>query len=390
MYFLEQIKGQLICLVTVSFEWTKWVEAIDTQAAKPTEVSKTPDEVLSKAKETNRDLDKTVNIEQERIAKLSWEVNETLWDSKKSWWEQLQEWISTKELLSSISFSESELNWVKSEFPWEVSEEILMQRVLENKLKAYHNWGLPDEDREMINTLFHNAGIKDIPLEISIDSLQNWEVDDIGKEVTPEELENVKEQVGDEVNNLDLQIAKLPQGPEREVLEKRRGLIGTILDALEGKTHQWWVWGMWFAWVESNGSHNVVSTAKNHLWIHENSWKADKFLMWLAQDARKTPWCAGFVSYVCKEAWYDIIPTLSSKAFIWETGKWHVAFNIWWWKMLWWNQSNEVSIQSINKPVKWWIMPEDYASWKSAQKSWDAPVWAIIVFDRWSSQKSWA
>jgi hypothetical protein len=42
----------------------------------------------------------------------------------------------------------------------------------------------------------------------------------------------------------------------------------------------------------------------------------------MAQSARTTPWCAGFVSAVCKEAGYEnVTPTLSSRALIGQTGK---------------------------------------------------------------------
>jgi len=383
MYFLEQVLKHSSLLIALRL-WVEWPSEVQQDMSPKTpEAQKTPWEVLDKAQKVSWSLDSAVSAEEKRFFELQWDWSDSL--SKP-----LHQSSDTKAILSNLSVSDNELSAVRAEFPWDVSEEVIRQRVLENKLEAYNNWEISDEDTKVIHTLFSDAGLANIPSEISTDQLQDWEVSDIGKEATPQELENAHNQVGEEVKKLDTQIARLAQSPEREILEKRRWLIWSILNILEWKHQQWWVGWMWFAWVESNGSHNVVSTAKNHLGIHENSWNADKFLMWLAQNARKTPWCGGFVSYVCKEAGYDINPTLSSKAFIWETGKWHVAFNVWWWLMLWWNQSNKVSIQSINKPIAWWIMPEDYAAGKSAQKSWNAPVWAIIVFDRWSSQSNWA
>jgi len=382
MYFLQQILKQHSLLIAV-YIWVEWPREVQQDViAKIPEAQKTPWEILDTAKKINSPLNEAVSVEQQRLSLLKWDWSD--WVS-----EQWKKWTDTKELVSQISISKSERIKAISEFQWEFTEDILAQKVLENKLKTYNDWQLPREDIKMIDAFFSDAGLENIPHETSVDTLENWEINDVGKDATPEQLIDAEKQVGEEVKNLDIQIAKLAQGPERKILEKRRWLIWSILDILEWKNQQWSLGWTWFAWVESNGSHNVIWTAKNHLGIHENSWDADKFLMWLAQNARKTPWCAGFVSYVCKQAGYDINPTLSSKAFVWETGKWHVAFNVWGWLMLWWNQGNKVSIKSINKPVKWWIMPEDYAAWKPAQKSWNAPVWAIIVFDRSASQKNW-
>lgn len=80
----------------------------------------------------------------------------------------------------------------------------------------------------------------------------------------------------------------------------------------------------------------------------------------MAQSARQTPWCAGFVSTVLQESGYTgkPVPTLSSTAFIGEEGNGHVAFYAGNHQMLGGNQSNSVSLASINKPIKGWIMPE--------------------------------
>lgn len=377
MYFLEQIRSQLMLNVTLCVGWPEWGnETIVQQENNTPENEVTPGEALDHARKTTTNL-KSAVVEQEKLwlTNTQTEVEIKKIGSPTSW-----------DVLGSFSVSENELEAARLKLPEGTSEEEIKQNILQEKLDSYHNWELPLEDIDMIETMFSDAWIGDIPSEISMDALEAWEIDDFWEDASPEQLASAGVEVSNQVKNLDVEIASMSAWPEREVLEKRRWLLWWILDILEGKN----ISSGPFAWVESNGSHNVIWSAKKHLWIHEDSWNADKFLMWMAQSARKTPWCAGFVSYVCKEAGYDINPTLSSKAFIGETGKWHVAFNCGWWLMLWWNQSNTVSLKSINKPIQGWILPEDYAAWKEAQKTWDAPVGAIIVFDRWSSQRNWA
>lgn len=138
------------------------------------------------------------------------------------------------------------------------------------------------------------------------------------------------------------------------------------------------------------GNQNVIETAKKYLDIDEKTGEADKFLMGMAKSAKETPWCAGFVSYVLWESGYKTLKTLSSKAFIGESGKWHVAFYAGNKQMLGGNQDNRVSIKPINRPIQWWIMPEEL-EWKKTPHQWGTPpIWAIVVFNRGWSDKSMA
>ncbi len=127
---------------------------------------------------------------------------------------------------------------------------------------------------------------------------------------------------------------------------------------------------------ESNRETDKYFSETWHWWVHTNS----------------TPWCAAFVNWTLKQAWYETTWSNMAKSFIKWAWSWHVWFMTEDKRCLWWNQSNKVSIININKPIVWWIMPDQV--WKSEANTKtpidpkDVPTWAIIVFDRSETKKS--
>lgn len=239
------------------------------------------------------------------------------------------------------------------------------------------------------------AAYKELWLEqtqatINTDALTEWETPEEYVESTTQELQWSLNEIDAERKNISDQIDNLPAGsPERNALEKKQSFLDGLFSSVE-----WVMNGSEISWD------GPLGVAQKYIGIHEDSGEADKFLMWMAQSARTTPWCAGFVSAVCKEAWYEnVTPTLSSRALIGQTGKWHVAFNVWNGQMLGWNQWNKVSVVNIKKDVEGWVMPEhawnpdktytrennNVPSGMTGKDVFDPaniPVWAIIVFKR--------
>ncbi len=132
----------------------------------------------------------------------------------------------------------------------------------------------------------------------------------------------------------------------------------------------------------------MLSKAMWELWTHENSWKADKYFDFNEKfknlNARSTPWCAAFVNWALKEWWLPTNWSLAAKSFIQWSWKWHVWFKVWE-QLLWWNQSNRVSLKPLNvNNVEWWVMPhkmnEIHGKWSKDFKN--IPNWAIVVFGR--------
>lgn len=261
--------------------------------------------------------------------------------------------------------------WEKSKY----SPEIWKKEVWENAIKdvrkgisraddARHNWNEA-----------HKKDKGEAELWLSdLDSSMPWTEKEL-KNSTIEQLRWAQEEIRMELKNLQEWKNNIPIWSllgkkiqrREEYLNKMLNEIGFIL------SNQSW---------ESIERNKVLGIAKKYLWIHEDTWWADKFLMGQENSAKETPWCAGFVSYVLQESWYHVPATLSSKKFIGESGLGHVAFYAWNGQILWWNQNNQVSIADISRPVKWWIMPEELEAWKPPHK-WGIPsVWAIVVFDR--------
>ena len=202
-------------------------------------------------------------------------------------------------------------------------------------------------------------------LKTSIDALDTGEKPNIWTDVTPTQRKESAARLTVESNALKDKIQSLPIGsPERETLERKDTLLGWLINILNN------------AW---NGE-GVLWKAQQYEWYNEGDGSADKFVEggW---NSRDTPRCAGYVCTVCKEAWYDIDYTLSSKELIGETGKWHTWFYVDG-KCLWGNQWNEVNMKNITKPIAGWITPEELQNGSPAHKTGTPENGSIIVFDR--------
>lgn len=162
-----------------------------------------------------------------------------------------------------------------------------------------------------------------------------------------------------------------------------------------------WIWSGWHPEYTSQTPPNLnfpewtpeqlkktINAAMWELWVHENSWKADKFFheTWFPNlDARSTPWCAAFINWALKEWWLEWTWSNLAKSFIKWAWKWHVWFNVWG-QLLWWNQSNRVSLKPLNYwSVEWWILPTEkdvkpHTKWPFNKDN--IPEWAIVVFGR--------
>lgn len=140
-------------------------------------------------------------------------------------------------------------------------------------------------------------------------------------------------------------------------------------------------------WTEvSADMQEVVKVASAQIGIHENTWQANKFLNW--RNARKIPWCAWFVNWCLQQTGHSWTWSDLAKSFINWSWFGHVWFKIWD-KILWWNQSNKVSLMPINKPIVWRSLPKKGWGFEIHKPAWDVskiPEGAIIVFDRWKSK----
>ena len=130
----------------------------------------------------------------------------------------------------------------------------------------------------------------------------------------------------------------------------------------------------------------MINMAMWELWTHENSWKADKYFDFNKKfenlNARDTPWCAAFVNRALDKNGLIWTQSLASKSFIQWAWKWHVWFNVWG-QLLWWNQSNRVSLKPFNTDnVEWWVMPHKMNEINRTRPFTNIPDWAIVVFNR--------
>jgi hypothetical protein len=84
------------------------------------------------------------------------------------------------------------------------------------------------------------------------------------------------------------------------------------------------------------------------------------------------------------KSWMDYNSSLASQSFIKWAWKWHVWFKVWN-QLLWWNQSDMVSLKPLNlDKVQWWVMPDNrweiHRKWDSDFDKKNIPDWAILVF----------
>ncbi len=386
MYFLEQYKTLFLSQLASYQEAPEWVrEAETTWIVEETDEVATPEATLDHARETTANLNSAVE-QQEKLWLASRTPNLSFW-TEIATWEMDTSWFNLDWVELSESAPARVWNWTLDEYSmWErvssPEELALLWRLADGEI-----W-FDDPD---VTALAEELWMEELLRTAWIDGLEPWEVPEDIVESTPEMLEWSRDEVQAENDQIQQQIASMPVwSPERQALERRSSFLWEFLQAIESAINgeQPWQaawWFSWFNWVDVVWDRNVIARWMAHRGIHEKSWNADKFLMGMAQSARETPWCAWYVSYVLKEAGYNITPTLSSRAFLWETGKWHVAFYAWNNQMLWWNQSNQVSLAPIRKEVRWWIMPEDLEAWREPNRWWTPEVGAIIVFARWSA-----
>jgi len=134
--------------------------------------------------------------------------------------------------------------------------------------------------------------------------------------------------------------------------------------------------------------------ADGNMWIHESEQPVNN-LFWHWMNTVENPWCWWFVSKVCRESWYNVETShpMRAKSFIEckdaQREPAHVFFKTPDGRALWWNQGDRVCVQSIDAPIKWWVMPEDVGNpdrtytqnvdWDEAVALANIPSWAIVV-----------
>lgn len=125
-------------------------------------------------------------------------------------------------------------------------------------------------------------------------------------------------------------------------------------------------------------------------WVTERDRGADKYVpKWNNSQNRYR--CADFVNWLLQNSWLGNVATGSwvAQSFIWLNDTWsHVWIKVtsnWRVWILWWNQSNEVSLKPYNWPILWYR--EIYPDWtfkvirKSGLTYDKVPDGAIIVID---------
>lgn len=139
---------------------------------------------------------------------------------------------------------------------------------------------------------------------------------------------------------------------------------------------------------------NFIKVWLSQIWTNEYDRWADKYFSesWFWNlNSQEVPWCAAFVNWTLKKSWFEGTHSMLAKSFLWETWSWHVWIKLWD-KVLWWNQSNKVWLMSIKKEPAWFAIPT--ANWLEMHKEKlpldKIPDWAILVFDRNSSNKNFA
>ena len=165
-----------------------------------------------------------------------------------------------------------------------------------------------------------------------------------------------------------------------------------------GKWLKYSIWEKWGVKFEFNsdgipdgiettpGLERFTQIALSQLWTSEHTGEADKYFRETGFgniSAKNTPWCAAFVNWTLKKAWYPWTWSLAAKSFIEGAGFGHVWIKVWD-KILWGNQSNKVSLMPINKPIVGYAIPTE--NWlkieKWVQDKKKIPDGAIIVYDR--------
>jgi hypothetical protein len=130
----------------------------------------------------------------------------------------------------------------------------------------------------------------------------------------------------------------------------------------------------------------IIELAKSEIGTNEKDNTADKYFreLWYKYDSKNQPWCWAFVSRVLMKSWFPVPKNdLSAKAFLEESGKWHVWIKVED-KVVSWNYWNKVSSDTINKKIIWYAIPtpSGLQIHKENIKFDKIPNGAVIVFDR--------
>ena len=182
--------------------------------------------------------------------------------------------------------------------------------------------------------------------------------------------------------------------------EKAKWILGFLekLFNMDWNFNNFYNWNLWKLpeWLEEipPSIRKVLEVAMSQVWVNEMDGSADKYLQeiwhtWRRSAWDKNAWCAAFVNWTLMKSWMDYNSSLASQSFINWAWKWHVWFKVWN-QLLWWNQSDMVSLKPLNLgKVKWWVMPDNRWEIHRRGDNWfdqnKIPDWAILVF---SSSKS--
>ena len=198
-----------------------------------------------------------------------------------------------------------------------------------------------------------------------------------------------KKDIGKDIENYNKIIKANPDN------EKARWILA-FLEKLFNKDwdfNTFYNWNLWKLpeWLDkmSPSIKKVLEVWMSQIWVNERDGSADKYLQeiwhkWRKSAWNENAWCAAFVNWTLKKSWMDYNSSLASQSFINWSWKWHVWFKIWN-QLLWWNQSDMVSLKPLNlDKVEWWVMPDNrweiHRRWESTFNQNKIPDWAILVF----------
>lgn len=139
---------------------------------------------------------------------------------------------------------------------------------------------------------------------------------------------------------------------------------------------------------------NIIDDAEKEIGITEKNREADKYLkeLWYKDSSKTTPWCGAYVAWILEK---NNVPLpknpLSAKAFIDITGEpWHVGIKSGE-EVISGNYGDKVSKAKIKKWVRWYAIPTPEGLQVVKDKNIefnDIPDGAIVVYDRWKTDKN--
>jgi hypothetical protein len=133
-----------------------------------------------------------------------------------------------------------------------------------------------------------------------------------------------------------------------------------------------------------------IGLAMSEIWITERDWWADKYFEWRWGNSRNTAWCAIFMNWLCRKAWFPESGSNVAESFIYgKNGK--SGKHVWMclkikgkFYILWWNQSNEVRISRLDSKSVIWCRNPKTGEIKESPIEGDLHSWYIIVTGGWS------